>query len=124
MLSRERILIIEEEFLIALDIQRAVESAHALEAIFARNFAEASALSAQFSEFNLAIISGPRTASDADVAISLHAAGVAIVLCTAAPIELKGAWYDDVEEVSKPFRDADLLDACARAIERRNSRLA
>lgn len=123
MLSRERVLIIEEEFLIALDIQRAVESAHVLQALFARNFAEASAISEQFSEFNLAIITAPRTPGDAEVASRLHAAGVAIVVCTAAPMGQEGEWFTEAQEVSKPFRDEDLLAACARAIQQRNSRL-
>lgn len=122
MLTGERLLIVEEEFLIALDIQRVMESAHAARTVFARNFTEAAALADRFSEFDLAIVTPPRRGSvDQEVADRLATAGPAVVVCSAAQVSLAGELVGS-EIVYKPFADEDLLTACRRALERRGRR--
>jgi DNA-binding NtrC family response regulator len=119
MLSGEHLLIVEEEFLIALDIQRVIEGAHAARTVFARNFTEAAALADRFSEFDLAIVTPPRDGSaDQQVADKLAAAGPAVVVCSAAQVNLAGNLHGS-EIVYKPFADEDLLTACRRALEKR-----
>ncbi len=120
MLSGERLLIIEEVFLIALDIQRALEGANAQHAVFARNFTEAAGLLEQFSDFDLAIVNPPLPGTD-EMAIAEHlaSAGPAIVVCTAARIDLSGTGLAAAETISKPFSDEELLAACRRALDRR-----
>ena len=120
MLSGERLLIVEEVFLIALDIQRALEGARALQAVFARNFEEAAALTERFDGFQLAIVNPPAPGSEEmRTAERLVAAGVAIVVCTAARLDLSATPLAGAEIVTKPFSDDELLAACGRALARR-----
>jgi len=122
MLSGERLLIIEEEFLIALDIQRALEEANALQTVFARNFAEAASMQERFGEFDLAIVNAPLPGTpDIDIANRLASAGPAIVICTAAPVDLTDTQLSTAELVHKPFSDEALVSACRRALQRRAS---
>jgi CheY-like chemotaxis protein len=120
MLSGERLLIVEEEFLIALDIQRVLEDANALRAVFARNYNELAALEARFPEFDLAIVTPPRPGtSDHAIADRLAETGPAIVVCSATPPNLDGTALDGAELVGKPFSDEELLSACRRALAKR-----
>lgn len=120
MLSGERLLIVEEEFLIALDIQRVLEGANASHTVFARNYKELAALEQRFRDFDLAIITPPRPGTvEQAVAGQLAAAGPAIVVCSAAPPNLEHTGLNDAEIISKPFSDDDLLQACRRALARR-----
>lgn len=122
MLSGTRLLIIEDVFLIALGIQSALEDTHAERAVFARNFAEAAALADRFSEFDLAIVNPPREGTaDMAVAEQLAAAGPAIVVCTAAMLDLERTPLAGAEMISKPYTDEDLLAACRRALARQNA---
>ena len=121
MLSGERLLIVEEEFLIALDIQRVLEDAHALRAVFARNYKELAALEPRFGEFDLAIMTPPRPGtSDQAITDRLAKSGPAIVVCSATPPNLAGTALDGSEIVRKPFSDDELLSACRRALAKRN----
>lgn len=120
MLSSQRLLIIEDVFLIALDIQRVVEGANAQQTVFARNFAEAEALADRFAEFDLAIVNPPEPGSpQIDTAARLAAAGPAIVVCTASDLDLGETPLAGAEVITKPFADGDLLAACQRALARR-----
>lgn len=121
MLSSLRLLIIEDEFLIALEIQRIVEGANASQTVLARDFREAQELAGRFGEFDLAIINPPEPASpETEIAARLATAGPAIVICTAGPVGLDGTPLEGVEVVRKPFADGDLLAACRRALAMRN----
>lgn len=120
MLSSQRLLIIEDMFLIALDIQRVVEDANAQQTVFARNFGEAQALADRFGEFDLAIVNPPEPGSpQIEIAARLVAGGAAIVVCTAANLDLSATPLAGAEIITKPFADGDLLAACRRALERR-----
>ena len=119
-LSGERLLIVEEEFLIALEIQRVLEAANAWQTVFARDFDDVAALARSPAKFDLAIVTPPRLGT-ADQAIldGLAAAGTAIVVCSAVPERLACTAITIGEFVSKPFTEAQLLAACERAIGRR-----
>src|SRR3569623_1348641 len=84
MLSGERLLIVEDDFLIALDIQQVLEGANAQRAVFARNYAEVAAMGDRLGDFDLAIVNPPREATgDLAVAQRIVATGVADVVCSA-----------------------------------------
>lgn len=116
MLSRQKLLIIEDVFLIALEIQRILEDANAAQAVFARDFTEAQVLADRFGEFDLAIVNPPPHRSpEMETAGLLVQAGPAIVVCTAAKVDLTDSPLAGAELIVKPFSDADLLAACQRA---------
>lgn len=120
MLSSQRLLIIESEFLIALEIQRIVEDANASQTVFARDFREAAALAHRFGEFDLAIINPPLEGTpQIETAARLAAAGPALVICTAGPVVSTVVFLDGVELVRKPFADVDLLAACQGALAKK-----
>ena len=116
MLSRQKLLIIEDVFLIALEIQRILEGANAEQTVFARNFGEAQLLADRFGEFDLAIVNPPLPRSpEMETAGLLVKAGPAIVVCTAAKVDLADSALAGAELIVKPFSDEDLLAACQRA---------
>lgn len=120
MLSGERLLIVEEEFLIALDIQRVLEEANAQKAVFARNFSEVASMGDRLGEFDLAIVNPPRKEpADLAVAERIVAAGTAVVVCSAFGKDLDDTPLATAEFVGKPFSDDTLLAACRRAMDRR-----
>lgn len=123
MLSRQKLLIIEDVFLIALDIQRILEDANAERAVFARDFGEAHTLADRFTEFDLAIVNPPaQGTAETETAALLASSGAAIVVCTAAMVDLSATPLAGAEIVIKPFSDEALLTACERAIARRKLR--
>lgn len=121
MTLRQRLLIVEEEFLIALDVQRTLETAFELQCVLARSFDEARQLSGQFVDFELAIVNPPRSDADLDVAAQLVAAGTAVVVSTAARTVLDGTPLEAAELVYKPFLDDQLIAACRRALAQRRA---
>jgi len=117
MLSGERLLIVEEEFLIALDIQRVLEDAHAAKAVFARNYKELAALEPRFGEFDLAIVTPPRLGTSEGVLLErLAESGPALVICSATRVLSGEGKLATAGIVYKPFSDDELLDACKRAL--------
>lgn len=120
MLSRQKLLIIEEVVLIALEFQRILDGANADQPVFARDFREAQLFADRFAEFDLAIVNPPAArAPELETARLLVAAGPAIVVCTAAEVDLANTPLAGQELIVKPFADEQLLAACRRARERR-----
>jgi hypothetical protein len=121
LLAGARPLIVEEEFLIAVDIQRVLEGAAAKPAVLVRNYDEVAALSEALSAFDLAVVTPPRSDRRTDTAIAgrLAAAGIAVVVCSAARTALEGSALAFAEVVDKPFADDDLVAACLRALAKR-----
>jgi DNA-binding response OmpR family regulator len=116
MRSRQKLLIIEDVFLIALEIQRILEDANAEQTVFARDFGEAQLLAERFHEFDLAIVNPPPIRSpEMEIAGLLVKAGPAIVVCTAAKVDLTDSPLAGAELIVKPFADEELLAACRRA---------
>jgi hypothetical protein len=122
-LSDAKLLIIEEQFLIALDIQRVVDDANARHTVFARNWLEAAALGDRLNDFDLAIVTppGPNPIEQA-TAGRLVANGTAVVVCSAFRQNLHTTVLHGLETVDKPFRDEVLLAACLRALAGRQKR--
>ena len=122
MLSGERLLIVEDDFLIALDIQRVLEGANAQRAVFARNYSEVAAMGDRLGDFDLAIVNPPDTnPGDLAVAERIAAVRIAVVVCSAFRRDLSGTPFAAAEFVDKPFADGDLLEACRRALARRQT---
>ena len=84
MLTGRTALVVEEEFLIALDIQRMLEALGVGQTLFARTAAEAAQLQARWPEIAIAIVEiRAGDASTSALAESLVAAGIPTVLITA-----------------------------------------
>ncbi len=115
MLSSQRLLIVESEFLIALDIQRIIEDSNAAQIVMARSFAEAAELEHRFAEFDLAIINAPET-EDLPIIEKLMAAGPAVIVSTAAAADLSATPLAGATLLLKPFSDEQLLAACNQAL--------
>jgi DNA-binding response OmpR family regulator len=122
-LSGKRLLIVEEEYLIALEIQRVLESDSSWETVFARDFNDVAALARSPKKIDLAIVTPPRPqTSDQVVLAQLSASGTVIVVCSAVPERLARTELTIGEFVSKPFTEETLLAACRRAMTRRSAR--
>ena len=115
MLNGRTALVVEEEFLIALDIQRMLEANGAGQILFARTTAEAEQLSASWPELGLAIVEVRSHGTTAHSLVdSLKRAGVPLVLTTADVTMGKGARaFPDLTLIPKPIPE----DALASAIE-------
>ena len=84
MLTGRTALVVEEEFLIALDIQRMLEALGVEQTLFARTAAEAAQLQARWPEIDIALVEiRAGDASTLALAESLVAASVPTVLITA-----------------------------------------
>ena len=113
MLNGKRVLVVESEFLIALDMQRVLEEAQACETVFARSIEEAAHLEHRFPEYDLAVVEMPSQDKSAlALARALMTARVAVVATTATSPDIPL----DMPTVIKPFDDASLLTACMAAL--------
>lgn len=118
MLTGQTALVVEEEFLIALDIQRMLEAQGVGQTLFARTPAEAEQLRARWPEIALAIVE-VRTGDAPALALaeSLVAAGIPTVLITAdinARHGIVGTLTLPV--VIKPIPEEDMATAIRRAL--------
>lgn len=110
-------LVVEEEFLIALDVQRVLETVGVHHSHFARNAAEARTLGVDWATFSVAVveIASGEDAHD-DLVRELLDAGVPLVLTTAdgrpQPPE-----FAHVPVIIKPAPERDLAEALRRALQ-------
>lgn len=115
MLNGRTALIVEEEFLIALDIQRMLENEGAGQTLFARNAAEAEQLRAQWPDIAIAIVDyRSQDTAVRELVESLRSATVPVVLTT-SDIRLRQDSASGVQNpaiVIKPVSE----DAMAEAI--------
>lgn len=114
-MSREPILIVEDEIFLALDIERILQDAGYPVVGIAADRLEALAAAGQariaFVDVNLRDgFTGPRIACDL---AEQH--GVTVVYVTANPSQIKPTAPGAVGIVSKPFRDTTILRAAALA---------
>lgn len=119
MLTGQRMLIVEDEFLIALDMQRTLDAAGAKETVVARTFDEAAALGETLADFNLVILPPPSARDDHRLLDTITSAGLAIVVCSGFRGARSGHPFGDAEFLDKPFADDELIAACERALARR-----
>jgi DNA-binding response OmpR family regulator len=118
LLANLRLLVVEDEFLIALDIERVIEGAGARNFVVASRCSEALQAVAD-APFDLAVLDfklGRETALP--IAERLIAAATPFIFLTGATAEAAFAQerYKDILVVAKPFDGATLLAALSKAI--------
>jgi CheY-like chemotaxis protein len=120
-LHGKRVLVVEDEFLILLDIRTILESAGATSIVTASGVADALAALAAGTRFDAAVLD-LRLDRDSSTPIGerLLAEHVPFVFLTGAPSEASQAQqFADVPVVGKPFDSATLLAALSRALSGR-----
>ncbi len=118
MLNGRTALIVEEEFLIALDVQRMLETLGVGQTLFARTPAEAEQLRARWPEIAIAIIEARMgDALSLQLAQSLAAARVPTVLTT-SDLDVQRDFADrpDLPIVVKPVPEDALAEAVRQAL--------
>lgn len=121
MLNGRTALVVEEEFLIALDIQRMLETNGVGRILFARTTAEAEQLQASWPELGLAIVEvrGHGTAAHALVD-SLRRAEIPLVLTTAdVTLGTSSRAFPDLTILPKPIPEDVLASAIEQALAAR-----
>ena len=118
MLNNQTILVVEEEFLIALDVQRMLEAHGVGQMLFARTAEEARELEAYWPSVGLAIVEVRRDGAHGLALVRrLRDAGIAVVLNTADSTIRRGhPDFPDVPVAVKPMAEDDLLAAIEQAI--------
>jgi CheY-like chemotaxis protein len=118
MLTGQTVLIVEEEFLIALDIQRVLEDRNAGQCVCARSVAEALSLRERWPDYQLAIVEfRADQPDDTELLRGLTAAGIRLIITTA-----DHALHSGIPDAPgmpilvKPFPEADLVSAIALAL--------
>lgn len=118
MLNGRPVLIVEQEFLIALDIQRMLEAMGVGQTLFANNAHEARQLASHWPDLALAIVEmrmddmGARQLTD-----ELSAASIPVVV-TSGNINLAGTLgHARYQMVRKPIPEEDMASAVALAIQ-------
>lgn len=120
MLNGRPTLIIEEEFLIALDIQRMLEAMGAGQTLFARNAQEARQLGTHWNDLALAIVElRMQDRISHQLSADLAAAGIALVVTT-GDIGLHREVTLNAPLVMKPFPEETLASAVRQALAARS----
>lgn len=118
MLTGQTVLIVESEFLIALDIQRCLETFGATQTVFARNTDEVFNAVERWPSFAVALVE-VRHQDNADAALlrALADAGMKLILLT-ADATLRGGHpgFPVAPVVMKPFLEEDLASALQQAL--------
>jgi hypothetical protein len=110
-------LIIEEEFLIAMDIEFIVAEAGGT-SLALRSFQDALRLKPQWSNYRIALVNPPDgSISESEIAREMQNAGIRLVICTADRGSDSAKFGLNVAPmVIKPFTADDVLAACAIAL--------
>lgn len=122
MLNGTTILVVEEEFLIALDIQRMLEGLNSGQVLFARSAQEADSLQDHWPGVGLAIIEvGLERQAALELVQRLASRGIAIVLCSADAELRRGIpQFPDLPLVIKPMAETDLVYAIGKVFGARS----
>lgn len=120
MLNSQSALIVEEEFLIALDIQRMLEAMGAGQTILARNVAEARQLRHVWPELKLAVVELRQGDADGQrFAQELAEAGIPLVVTT-GDFGLSRQMNGKVPVILKPLPEEALASAVGEALAARS----
>lgn len=125
MLSGRPVLIVEAEFLIALDIQRMLELFDVGQTLLARNAAEARQMKATWPDIALAIVEMQLDDMSArHLASELSSQGIALIITTGHVDLVRGA-HDIVPSpvCLKPFSEQVLASAVQQALARTHQKL-
>lgn len=122
MLSGCTVLVVEEEFLIALDIQRVLENLQAKQTLVARNSAEAQAMPTGWHGIGLAVIELRADSPDGfDLAKQLEAASIPTIITTSdAGLRKSFAGTLDAQILLKPVPEEEMASAIERALAKRS----
>lgn len=121
MLTGRTALVVEEEFLIALDLQRMLEALGITQTLFARNAAEAGQLSARWPEIAIAVVE-IHSDNEQSIALagSLVESGIPTVLVTADAGPIPCPMPQPCPPVvTKPVPDLTLAEAVRQAMAAR-----
>lgn len=118
MLSGQTILVVEAEFLIALDIQRMLEELSVGQMLFARTADEAHELVSHWPSLGLAIIEiRPDNHRSTTLVHGLQRAGIPLIISTADSLIRQGhPDFPDVPVVVKPVAESELSAAIRAAL--------
>lgn len=120
LLSGKRCLVLDDEFLIALDIQQTLELAGAEYVAAVASVPEALALLRGEPEFNLAVLDAKLSAPDINslgLAALLAARGTPFIFLTGMRIDdVHAGQFPHAPVIEKPYDRATLLDAVRRAL--------
>jgi CheY-like chemotaxis protein len=121
MLNGRTALVVEEEFLIALDIQRMLETLGVGQTLFARTAAEAEHLRDSWPEIGLAIVEIRSHGTAAhELVDGLRRAGVPMVLTTSDLVMANGSRvFPDLTVLSKPLPEEAMTSAIQQALAAR-----
>jgi two-component system, response regulator PdtaR len=118
MLLGANVLIVEDEYLIALEIQRILEDAGTRPPDIVRSVTDAASRPQVETEVDLLILSiGAETEPAVAFAGAMRHAGAAVLLVSVESAHREGVpGLDGVETLVKPFTDAELIAAATAAI--------
>ncbi len=117
MLTGQRALIVEDEFLIAFEIQRILENANVASSVTARTVEEAMSLAHDWRNFHLAVVEFPFQSADARaLARGLANAGVKLIISSTDSHHAEIPGLEQWPVVKKPFSEDELLAAYQRVI--------
>ena len=120
-LRGKRYLVVEDEFLILLDIQHIIESAGAAHVATATRLSEAETMLARDSFDAVLLDLKLDKETSLQLAAKLAAQKIPFLFMTGAPGEAKQAQeFGDVPVVGKPFDSATLLAALSKALAGQN----
>ena len=121
MLNGRTALVVEEQFLIALDIQRMLETLGVGQTLFAGSAAEAEHLRAHWPEIGIAIVEvSSRDAAALQLVDSLRRGGVPTVLTTADIAISQGpAAFPELVVLPKPIPEDAMTSAVQQALAAR-----
>jgi CheY-like chemotaxis protein len=119
LLAGRRCLVLEDEVLIAIDIQQVLESAGAAEVVCTSNLAEA--LRAwHMARFDFAVLDLRLSNAETSMTLAeeLDEAGTPFIFLTGAPLDEANTGRFAVPLVEKPYTSPILLEAVAKALAR------
>ena len=120
MLSGKRCFVLDDEFLIALDIQQILERAGAVHVVSVASAAEAVALLGREPKFDVAVLDvklGDPERNGLDVAVLLQTQGTPFVFLTGMRVDdVHAKIFPNAPVIEKPYDAAGLLRAVQHAL--------